>query len=123
MWAEVMATGTRGWNWVQRTDTYTPSGSIKDGRIIYENLKVIVVKDSKMRISRSKGTIMNEYLDIILPVFQLSDVELEEPIYPEINRTFFTNGTDSYKVIGILDYSQDPEYFSYYLSLRRESIK
>lgn len=123
MWSEVMATGTRGWNWIERTDTYNPAGSNKDGRVVYENLKVLVVKDDKMRVSRSKGMIINEYLHIILPIFQLNSDELEEPIRPTIDRTFFTDGTHTYKVIGILDYTANPEYFTYHLTLKRESIR
>ena len=119
MWSEVMATGTRGWQWIERIDTYTPEGSIKDGRVVYDNLKVIVVQDHKMRVTRSKGTIVEEHMYIILPKFQLTD----EDIVPTLNRTFFKKGNDLFKVIGIIDKSDDPEYFSYYLTLRRDNIK
>ena len=122
MWAEAMAIGTRGWDWHQRTVTYDPAGSTKTGRVVYENLKMHVFKEDKMRVSRKNGTIVDQYMYAILPVFQLRDVELEEDIEPVINRTFFVKGDDSFKVIGILDFSDDPEYFSYYLTLRRESL-
>lgn len=118
MWQEAMATGTRGWQWIQRTDTYDPSGSNKDGRVIYEDLKVLIAEDTKMRYNRKLGTIANQQMGIILPKFQLT----EEDIVPIINRTFFVKDGESFKVIGILDKTEDPEYFSYYLTLRRESI-
>lgn len=119
MWTEVMATGTRGWQWIERADTYDPSGSNKDGRVVYEDLKVIVVEQDVMRVTRSKGTVVEGYINIILPVFQLT----EEELVPHLNRTFFKKGNNLYKVIGILDKTEDPEYFSYYLTLRRDNIK
>lgn len=119
LWQEAMATGTFGWQWIVRTDTYSPEGSIKDGRVIYENLKVLVVKDDKMRVTRSKGTIVEEYLYIILPKFQLA----EDSLVPEVNNTFFKKGNDLYKVIGVLDKTDNPEFFCYYLTLRRDNIK
>jgi len=117
-----MATGTRGWNWVQRTEVYSPNGSNKDGRVIYEDLKILFVEDDKFRVTRSKGTIVEQYVEIILPVFQLRSVELEEEIYPLVNRTFFVKGNDSYKVIGVMDKTEDPEYFCYFLTVRRDNI-
>lgn len=122
MWAEAMATGTRGWDWHQRTDDYDPAGSTKTGRVLYEDLKMILFEEDIMRVSRKRGTVYSQYAYAILPVFQLRSDELAEDIAPEVNRTFFVNGTQSYKVIGILDRSDDPEWFSYYLTLRRESI-
>lgn len=119
MWQEALATGTRGWEWIERTNTYDPAGSNKDGRVIYEDLKILIAKTSKMRVTRSKGTIVEEYLYAIVPKFQLTDDEL----VPAVNRTFFRKGNDIYKVIGVLDNTDDPEYFTYYLTLRRDNIK
>ena len=119
MWCEVMATGDRGWQWIQREDTgYDKSGSIKDGRVIYEDIKILMLTDDVVRITRSKGTIITQYFECFVPVFQLTD----EDIVPIINKTFFKKNGITYKVIGIHDMSTDPEFFCYRLTLRRDSL-
>ena len=118
LWQEVMATGERGWEWIQRTDTYSKSGSNKDGRVIYEDLKILMLTDDVISTSRSKGTIVTQYFECFVPKFELTDDE----IVPIINRTFFRKNGITYKVIGIHDLTNDPEFFCYRLTLRRDSL-
>lgn len=125
MWQEARIHGSNNWQWIQRNDTYSPSGSTKTGRTVYSNLRIWVTDTNLMKVSRSKGTIMNQYKYALIDKFQLiqdPDIAYDE-VTPQVNRTFLKKDGVMYKVIGILDLTEDPNYFCYYFTLKREEIR
>lgn len=119
MWRDANYNATSGWVWIDDTYSYDPSGGEQNSRTEYEDLKLWTVRDDIMMRNRKNGVTKQGMLYAVIPKFTLEEWDLT----PTLNHTFLKSPQNiTYKVIGILDLTHDPDYFCYYLTLKREEI-
>jgi hypothetical protein len=119
MWNEAERHGNRNWVWIERNPTYSPDGTRKEPNTEYENIRMWVTRSHTMMKDRKKGVINTSVYYIIISKFDLEYWDLT----PHVNKTFFRRPDGvTFKTIGIMDYTNDPDYLCYYLTVKREEI-
>lgn len=117
MWQSVYADQSTGWDWIVRNYTYNRDGG-ESSFITYHDIKIRFVNASRFDRRDKYGKTNTEVTHAIVPKFELTDDELT----PKTQVTFLRKAGIVYRVIGVQDLTEDPAYFCYYLTLRRDEL-
>ena len=104
-----------GWSWVERTKTLSREGLGEHTSQTYPNIYVQFTRSGGSQTRDGDGTYLVQSFQITVASQQIIDLG----ITPNVHNSYLTRGTNIYRVVNIVDYSDMTELLVYQLRVER----